>query len=80
MLRADAAMTVPCTILSRLGHSGSWYIADYTAEPDYVFEETWKNVRLKVFYSLDNRIASETALEVTLDGGDLVLNSLIEKP
>jgi hypothetical protein len=79
MLRADAAMTVPCTVLSRLGHSGSWYIADYAAEQDYLLEETPKNVRLRVLCSLDNRIANETVLVVKQDGGELVLNAPTEK-
>ena len=79
MLRADAAMTVPCTVLSRLGHSGFWHIEDYAGERDYVLEETPKNVRLRVLCSLDNRIANETVLVVKQDGGDLVLNAPTEK-
>lgn len=79
MLRADAAMKVPCTVLSRLRHGGSWYIADYRAEPDYALEETPKTVRLRVLYSLDNRIANETVLVVKQDDGDLVLNAPTEK-
>ncbi len=75
MLRADGAMTIPCIILSSLDHSGkSWFIADHAGERDYALVEVPESIRLRVVYSLDNKIADEIAIVVKRENGKLRLS------
>ena len=66
-------MTMPCLILSSLGHMEQWYIADRSGEIDYQLVEIPERIEVRIVCTFDNRIAVERTIVVNQDEGKLHL-------
>jgi hypothetical protein len=70
-LRADGAMTIYCYALSRLGHSGDWYIADQAGEEGFKLSTIPSKISLRVTYSVDSKIAADKTFKTVLKNNSI---------
>ncbi len=72
-LRGDGAMTVSSYLFHRMGHVGNWIIADEPTDDDSIIPLSAipKSIKVRVYYSLDNKTADEKSYQVCSKSGEI---------